>query len=107
MFTIRDLKAIRSTSARKSCFRASGGLFSFELKDGIDCFDFLNRLENVVSSSNLGDNRTLAIPVSHTIYFEMGRERRASMGISESLIRISTGIEDAEDLIEDFRRALG
>lgn len=91
----------------KALFRGSSGLFSFELAEGIDCFDFLNRLEIVVSSSNLGDNRTLAIPVAHTIYYEMGPERRASMGIAESLIRISTGIEDPEDLIADFREALG
>ncbi len=90
----------------KTLFRASSGLFSFELADGIDCFDFLNRLEVVVSSSNLGDNRTLAIPVAHTIYFEMGPERRASMGFADSLIRISTGIEDIDDLIADFRGAL-
>jgi len=91
----------------RELFHAASGLFSFELADGIDCFDFLNRLENVVSSSNLGDNRTLAIPVAHTIYFEMGPERRASMEISESLIRISTGIEDCDDLIADFGHALG
>jgi O-acetylhomoserine (thiol)-lyase len=91
----------------KALFRGAGGLFSFELAEGIDCFDFLNRLEIVVSSSNLGDNRTLAIPVAHTIYFEMGAERRASMGFGDSLIRVSTGIEDAEDLIADFRQALG
>jgi len=59
-----------------------------------------------VSSSNLADNRTLAIPVAHTIYFEMGAERRASMGIADSLIRISTGIEDEADLISDFAQAL-
>ena len=91
----------------KKLFRGSSGLFSFELADGIDCFEFLNKLENVVSSSNLGDNRTLAIPVAHTIYFEMGAERRASMGIADSLIRISTGIEDTDDLVADFGRALG
>jgi O-acetylhomoserine (thiol)-lyase len=87
-------------------FRAYGGLFSFELRDGIDPFDFLNRLRIVVLSSNLGDNRTLAIPVAHTIFYEMGAERRAAMGIADSLIRISVGIEDTADLIADFRHAL-
>ena len=43
------------------------------------------------SSSNLGDNRTLAIPVAHTIFWEMGPERRAAMGIADSLIRVSVG----------------
>jgi len=83
-----------------------GGLFSFELADGVDLFEFLNRFKVVVLSSNLGDNRTLAIPVAQTIFFEMGPERRAAMGIAESLIRISTGIEDRDDLIGDFRQAL-
>lgn len=87
-------------------FRAYGGLLSFELADGIDLFEFLNRLKFVVLSSNLGDNRTLAIPVAHTIFYEMGPQRRAAMGIAESLIRISVGIEDRDDLIRDFAQAL-
>jgi O-acetylhomoserine (thiol)-lyase len=91
----------------RSLFKAHGGIFSFELADGIDCFDFLNRLDIVVSSSNLGDNRTLAIPVAQTIFWEMGAARRKEMGIAESLIRVSVGIEDGEDLVEDFRAALG
>ena len=87
-------------------FRAFGGLFSFELQSDVDLWEFLNRLQVIVKSSNLGDNRTLAIPVAHTIYFEMGPERRASMGIDESLIRISSGIEDSEDLLADLSTAL-
>ena len=87
-------------------FRSYGSLFSFELKDGIDCFDYLNRLKLGISASNLGDTRTLVIPVAHTIFYEMGAERRASMGIAESLIRVSIGIEDTVDLVEDFRQAL-
>ncbi len=56
-------------------FSGFGALLSFELDPALDCFDFLNRLENVALSSNLGDNRTLAIPVAHTIYWEMGTSR--------------------------------
>jgi O-acetylhomoserine (thiol)-lyase len=89
-----------------SLFRAYGGLLSFELKDGIDCFDYLNRLRLAIPASNLGDTRTLVIPVAHTIYHEMGPARRANMGIAESLIRVSVGIEDTGDLLEDFRQAL-
>lgn len=87
-------------------FRHAGALFSFELTSGVDIWEFMNRLQLIIKSSNLGDNRTLAIPVAHTIYFEMGPERRASMGIDESLIRLSVGIEEAEDLLEDLRTAL-
>lgn len=90
----------------KALFRHPGALFSFELADDVEPFPFLNRLGVVIKSSNLGDNRTLAIPVAHTIYYEMGPERRASMGIADSLIRISTGIEDQEDLMADFAQAL-
>ena len=89
-----------------SLFRAFGGLLSFELKEGMDCFDYLNRLRLAIPASNLGDTRTLVIPVAHTIYHEMGPARRANMGIAESLIRVSVGIEDTEDLLEDFRQAL-
>ncbi len=87
-------------------FRAFGGLFSFELTGEIDCFDYLNRLKLAIPASNLGDTRTLVIPVAHTIFHEMGPQRRADMGIAESLIRVSVGIEDTEDLIDDFRQAL-
>lgn len=87
-------------------FRAYGGLLSFELKEEVDCFDYLNRLKLAIPASNLGDTRTLVIPVAHTIFFEMGAERRAGMGIAESLIRVSVGIEDTADLVEDFRQAL-
>jgi len=90
----------------RELFTGFGALMSFELDPALDCFDFLNRLRNVVLSSNLGDNRTLAIPVAHTIYWEMGPERRASMGIADSLIRLSVGIEDQDDLLADFEQAL-
>jgi O-acetylhomoserine (thiol)-lyase len=88
-------------------FKGFGAIFSIDLADGVDCFDCLNKMEDIVSSSNLGDNRTLAIPVAHTIYFEMGAQRRASMGIADSMIRFSVGIEEIDDLINDLKRAFG
>ena len=87
-------------------FRAPGALLSFELAPGQEVIAFLNRLRIVVLSSNLGDNRTLAIPVAQTIYWEMGAARRAEMGIADSLVRVSVGIEDGDDLIADFAQAL-
>jgi O-acetylhomoserine (thiol)-lyase len=73
----------------KKLFRSGGSLLSFELKDGIDPFDYLNRLQLGIPASNLGDTRTLVIPVAHTIFF-----------------RVSSGIEDTDDLVADFRQAL-
>ncbi len=90
----------------KKWFRSFGSLFSFELQPEIDCFDYMNRLKIAISASHLGDNRTLVIPVAHTIFYEMGPERRAAMGIAESLIRVSVGIEDTDDLLNDFQQAL-
>jgi O-acetylhomoserine (thiol)-lyase len=87
-------------------FKHPGALFSVELVDDLDCFDFLNKLNLVVCTSNLGDTRSLGIPVAHSIYNEMGPERRASMGIDDSLVRFSIGIEDTEDLLADFEQAL-
>lgn len=86
-------------------FHRYGGLMSFALVDGIDCFKFLNELKLVIKSSNLGDTRTLAIPVAHTIFFELGKERRDEMGIPDSMVRLSVGIEDIDDLIGDFSAA--
>ena len=88
-------------------FKRPGALVSFVLADGVDVFAFLNKLKLAICSSNLGDNRTLVIPVAHTIFFEMGPKRRAEMGIEDGLVRMSVGIEDAEDLLEDFAQALG
>ena len=87
-------------------FRGGFGLFCFELREGIDTFAFLDALQLVIVSSHLADNRTLAIPVAQTIFYEMGPERRAEMGIADGLVRLSVGIEDIADLIDDFSRAL-
>ncbi len=88
------------------CFKAFGALMSFELKAGHDTFAFLDALQLVIKSSHLGDNRTLAIPVAQTIFWEMGPEKRQRMGIAESLVRLSVGIEDFDDLQADFAQAL-
>lgn len=90
----------------KELFADFGALFSIDLAENVDCFEILNKMESVVSSSNLGDTRSLAIPVAHTIYFEMGAQRRASMGIDDSMLRFSIGIEDIDDLLQDFQQAL-
>lgn len=91
----------------KTLFRHAGALLSFELSDQVDLWKYMDNLQVVIKSTNLGDNRTLGIPVAHTIYHEMGAARRASMGIEDSLIRISLGIEDVDDLIQDFDQAFG
>ena len=101
------LKSHPQHKIAKRLFLKYGALMSIELDESIDCFQFLNKLKLVVKSSNLGDTRTLAIPVAHTIFNELGPVKRKEMGIPESMIRLSIGIEDIDDLLHDFKVALG
>lgn len=87
--------------------RGFGGILSVELSDNIDPHAFLNQLSLVISATHLGDTRTLALPAASTIFFENGAQERAKMGIADSLIRISVGIEDIEDILADFDQAFG
>jgi O-acetylhomoserine (thiol)-lyase len=84
-----------------------GALISFDLADADDTFKVLDALRIVTLSTHLSDNRTLAIPVASTIFFELGEPGRAAMGISPGLVRLSVGIEDIQDLIADFAQAMG
>jgi len=90
----------------KLLFSASGSMLSLDLKEGLDCCKFLNELKLVIGATHLGDNRSLALPVASTIYYEIGLAARQESGISENMIRCSIGIEDTEDLLADFTQAL-
>lgn len=83
-----------------------GALMGVELADDIDVFDFLNRLKVFILATHLGDNRTLVLPMAQTIYYEMGAAMRAQMGISDTFLRVSVGIEDTQDLLNDLKHAL-
>ncbi|MCU4674280.1 cystathionine gamma-synthase family protein [Catenovulum sp. 2E275] len=90
----------------KKQFKHFGAILSFDLIDSIDCLEFINQLNLILCSTHLGDNRTLSIPVAPTIYYEMGLEKRQAMGIREGMIRLSVGIEDCQDIIDDLTQAL-
>lgn len=92
--------------ARELLTEGYGAVLSLDLVDGIDPIRFLNALQLVICATHLGDTRTLALPVAPTIFFEAGVQERARMGISETMIRVSVGIEDIDDLVEDFSQAL-
>jgi O-acetylhomoserine (thiol)-lyase len=82
-------------------------LLAFELRDPNVLLPVLNRLHLAVKATGLGDTRTLIIPVAPTIFWEAGAAARAEMGIADGLVRLSVGLEDAQDLIDDFDQALG
>jgi cystathionine gamma-synthase len=92
--------------ARKQ-MRGFGGILSFVLKGGFEAVRrFLPRLRWARLAANLGAVQTLAGPPATTSHVECTAEERAAMGIPESLVRYSVGIEDVEDLIEDLTQAL-
>ncbi|MDO6718892.1 cystathionine gamma-synthase family protein [Psychrosphaera sp. 1_MG-2023] len=90
----------------KKHFKHFGAIVSFDPVADIDPVKLLSELTTVISATHLGDNRTLALPVAQTIFWEMGIENRQRAGISENMIRMSVGIEDEKDLIADFSNAL-
>ncbi|QJR79404.1 cystathionine gamma-synthase family protein [Alteromonas pelagimontana] len=92
--------------AREQMQHGYGAILSLDLVEDINPIAFLNALELVICATHLGDNRTLALPVAATIFFENGEAEREKMGISETMVRISVGIEDIDDLVDDFANAL-
>ncbi len=87
----------------------SGGstLIAFELKGGKEAaFKLQNALEIVKISNNLGDSKSLITHPATTTHKNLTDEARAELGISPGTVRFSAGIEDSEDLVEDFARAL-
>lgn len=85
----------------------AGGMLAFELEGGFEAArQFMNRLRLVIRAVSLGDAETLAQhPASMTHSFYTPEERQAHL-ISEGLVRLSAGLEDAEDLIADIAQAL-
>lgn len=90
----------------KQHFRAGSWLLSFELRDADQCLAVCNRLQLPIKATGLADTRTLIIPVAHTIFWEAGPAVRATMGIADGMIRLSIGLEEADDLLADFAQAL-
>ncbi|UZJ36888.1 PLP-dependent transferase [Prosthecochloris sp. SCSIO W1103] len=83
-----------------------GGLVSFELEDRAQCFRFIDSLAIIRKATNLNDNKSLIIHPASTIFGEYTVEERLDMGIAENMLRLSAGIEDREDLIDDIKQGL-
>jgi O-succinylhomoserine sulfhydrylase len=84
-----------------------GGIVTFELKGGIESGrKFLNALEMISMTNNLGDSRTIASHPASTTHSKLTEAERQSVGITPGLIRISVGLEDVEDILDDLLQAL-
>ena len=92
--------------AKKYYPKGVGGTFSFGLKgDAEDVARFIDKLQLFAYHANVGDARSLVINSAHTTHHELTPEEQASVGIKEETIRLSIGLEDVNDLIEDLEQA--
>lgn len=86
-----------------------GAIVSFELKKAVqaDVFRFMDALKLVVRGTSLGDVHTMTLYPVMSSHREISPKQRERMGIRENLVRLSVGIEAAEDIIADLEQALG
>ena len=92
--------------ARRQFGTTAGAMLTIDLRSQEACFRFLNRLRLIHRATNLFDNRTLAIHPASTIFGLFTEEQLRQMDVRQTTIRLSIGLEDAEDLLEDIQQAL-
>jgi O-succinylhomoserine sulfhydrylase len=86
---------------------AAGTVVTFELDGGKDeAFALMNALEVIDISNNLGDSKSLITHPATTTHRRLAPEARAAVGITDGVLRVSIGLEDVRDLIDDLTRAL-
>lgn len=89
-------------------FDGYGGMLAFEVDGGLEAAErFLHALTIPILAPSLGGPETLVTRPATTSHVGLSPEERAALGISDGLIRCSVGLEDADELIEDFTQALG
>jgi O-succinylhomoserine sulfhydrylase len=92
----------------KKQMKDGGGLFCFELKEGLEGGrKFLDRLQILSRTANLGDTRTIASHPASTTHAKLSNEERLNVGITPGMIRISAGLENNDDILNDILQALG
>jgi O-acetylhomoserine (thiol)-lyase len=83
-----------------------GALLTFRAGSKQKAFAILNNLNYAFIVSNIGDSRTLVVHPASSIYIHSSQKEMEEAGVYEDLIRVSVGIEDAQDLIDDFTQAI-
>jgi len=82
-----------------------GTLLTIDMQSKERAFEFLRKTKLATITANIGDSRTLALHMASTIYSDFDQETRKFLGITDGLIRISIGLENPEDIINDFLNA--
>jgi O-succinylhomoserine sulfhydrylase len=94
-------------SIAKKQMKNGGAMIAFEiLGNKKDCFKFMNSLQVIDISNNLGDTKSLITHPATTTHSNIERSEQEKIGISETMCRLSVGLENVEDLIFDLSRAL-
>ena len=83
-----------------------GGILSFRAGSKERAFRIINSLKYACIASNIGDVRTLVIHPASTLYIQAGTEEMEAAGVYDDTVRVSVGIECADDLIADFTEAV-
>lgn len=83
-----------------------GSVMTFDLEDQQTCFRFMDKLKVIRRATNLNDNKSLIIHPFSTIYCDIPEDERVKMNIRPGMMRLSVGIEGADDLIDDISQAL-
>ncbi|MBC7234577.1 MAG: PLP-dependent transferase [Chloroflexi bacterium] len=88
--------------------RGYGGMMSFALAGArrADIFRFMEALELVLPATTLGDVHSLMLYPAHSSHRALPPEMREALGIGEGLVRLSVGIEDADDILQDLKQAM-
>ncbi|WP_432255796.1 O-succinylhomoserine sulfhydrylase [Limimaricola sp. AA108-03] len=86
---------------------AGGTVVVFDAGSRDAAFKLLNALDIVIISNNLGDAKSIATHPASTTHQRLPEAQKSALGITPGLIRLSVGLEDAEDLIADLRQAIG
>lgn len=102
-----QLKSHPQYKLAKSQMSHGGTVISFEVgNEKKDAFSFMNRLKLIDISNNLGDSKSLITHPATTTHFSIPREQQEKIGISQSMCRLSVGLEHVDDLIHDLDQAL-
>jgi O-acetylhomoserine (thiol)-lyase len=83
-----------------------GSIVCFCLESREACFALMNKCKIVRRATNIHDNKTLIIHPASTIFCQYSAEEKAKMQVGEDLLRLSVGIEDAGDILEDLTAAI-
>lgn len=92
--------------ARRQFGETSGAMLTIDLASKEACYKFIDNLRLIRRATNLFDNRSLAIHPASTIFGNFNERQREKMDILDTTIRLSIGLEAAEDIIEDIKGEL-